>query len=224
MDGILQGLNALYAECENRGAATMGALLTIMIEGAKYMDTLWTVERREYSSLKDRVKDLEQATTASASASATSDPAPIPNEPSEADLTVAGADLGSNGGVAGQFASSLLVPNAANSTGIGTSGTMTFLNQATGDRQLVRSHAISFNVSGTITSGTASAAVKLGSVSFGPRYFSRVPKVNLESLNSDASGALIYVVPSTSGYDVWNGGGTIATAKSYQYAVTVTPN
>lgn len=224
MNSILQGLSALYAECENRGAATMGALLTIMIEGAKYMDTLWTVERREYSSLKDRVKDLEAATTASASASATSDPAPIPNEPSDADLTVAGADLGSNGGVAGQFASSLLVPNAQNSTGIGAAGTMTFLNQATGDRQLVRSHAISFNASGTILSGSPSAPVKMGSVSFGPRYFTRVPKVNLESLNSDASGALIYVVPSTSGYDVWNGGGTIATANSYQYAVTVTPN
>lgn len=224
MNSILQGLSALYAECENRGAATMGALLTIMIEGAKYMDTLWTVQQREYDSLKDRVKDLEAATTASTSASA-DEIAPIPNEPSDADLTTASADLGSNGGVAGQFASSLLVPNAANSTGIGTAGTMTFLNQATGDRQLVRSHAISFNVSGaTITSGSASAPVKMGSVSFGPRYFTRVPKVNLESLNSDASGALIYVVPSTSGYDVWNGGGTIATAKSYQYAVTVTPN
>ena len=223
MDSILQGLTTLYGECQNRGAATMGALLTIMIEGAKYMDTLWTVERREYSSLRDRVKDLEAATTASASASADAI-APIPNEPSDADLTTASADLGSNGGVAGQFASSLLVPNAANSTGIGAAGTLTFLNQATGDRQLVRSHTLSFNVSGTITSGSASAPVKMGSVSFGPRYFSRVPKVNLESLNSDASGALIYVVPSTSGYDVWNGGGTIATAKSYQYSVTVTPN
>ncbi len=223
MDSILQGLTALYAECQNRGAATMGALLTIMIEGAKYMDTLWTVERREYSSLRDRVKDLEAATTASASASA-DEIAPIPNEPSDADLTTASADLGSNGGLAGQFASSLLVPNAANSTGIGAAGTLTFLNQATGDRQLVRSHTLSFNVSGTILSGSASAPVKMGSVSFGPRYFTRVPKVNLESLNSDASGALIFVVPSTSGYDVWNGGGTIATAKSYQYAVTVTPN
>ena len=223
MDSILQGLTTLYGECQNRGAATMGALLTIMIEGAKYMDTLWTVKRREYSSLRDRVKDLEAATTASASASADAI-APIPNEPSDADLTVAGADLGSNGGVAGQFASSLLVPNAQNSTGIGAAGTMTFLNQATGDRQLVRSHAISFNASGTILSGSPSAPVKMGSVSFGPRYFTRVPKVNLESLNSDASGALIYVVPSTSGYDVWNGGGTIATAKSYQYSVTVTPN
>ncbi len=223
MDSILQGLTALYAECQNRGAATMGALLTIMIEGAKYMDTLWTVERREYSSLRDRVKDLEAATTASASASADAI-APIPNEPSDADLTTASADLGSNGGLAGQFASSLLVPNAANSTGIGAAGTLTFLNQATGDRQLVRSHTLSFNVSGTITSGSAYAPVKMGSVSFGPRYFTRVPKVNLESLNSDASGALIFVVPSTSGYDVWNGGGTIATAKSYQYAVTVTPN
>lgn len=224
MDSILQGLTTLYGECQNRGAATMAALLTIMIEGAKYMDTLWTVERREYSSLKDRVKDLEQATTASTSASAGTSGHDIPNEPSDADLALAGAELGSNGGVSGQFASSYLVPNAQNSTGIGGSGTMTFLNVATGDRQLVRSHAVSFNVSGTITSGTASAAVKMGYVSFGGGTFSRPPKVNLESLNSDASGALIYAVVTVGGYEVWNGGGTIATAKSYQYAVTVTPN
>lgn len=224
MDSILRGLTGLYAECEQRGAAMMGALLTIMIEGAKYMDTLWTVERREYDSLKDRVKDLEAATSASASTSAGTSGHDIPNEPSDADLTLAGAELGSNGGVSGQFPSSYLVPNAQNSTGIGASGTMTLLNQATGDRQLVRSHAISFNASGTITSGTPSAAVKMGYVSFGGGTFSRPPKVNLESLNSDASGALIFVVPTISGYEVWNGGGTIDTAKSYKYAVTVTPN
>lgn len=225
MESILQGLTGLYAECQNRGAATMGALLTIMIEGAKFMDTLWTVERREYASLKDRVKDLERVIEPTDPHNPSTSPTVPVNSPSAADLNAAGADLGSNNGVAGAFASTYVSPNATNSTGIGAAGTAGLVNLATGDRQLVRAHEVTFNASGTVTTATVSAPIRLGSVTF-PVAFSRPPKVQIQAANTNGGVLNVHanVYAGGNGYDIVADLGTLVSGSSYYFSVTVTPN
>ena len=76
----------------------------------------------------------------------------------------AGADLGSNGGALGPLLSSYAAANAVNTTGIGATSTAALVNVSTGDRQLVRSHVVSFNAVGTPGTPSISSPLRLGTV------------------------------------------------------------
>lgn len=223
MKTIVEGLQSFHAQCAAEGGTLLGGLTAILVEGARYINDTWRIAKGEFKALKDRVKILEEQGPADSSHTTTS-ASPV-NPPSAHDLVLAGADLGSNGGALGPFSSSYAVANAVNTTGIGATSTAALVNVSTGDRQLVRSHVVSFNAVGTPGTPSISSPLRLGTVTF-PLPFDRPPKVRLTPLSADAGGLNVHVnlYSNGQGYDIVADGGTIATAKSYQYAVTVEPN
>jgi len=141
VDELILTLEGLQAQAKAAGAALIGSILAVVIEGGRFAADVFRSTKDTIAELTGRIEKLEESTsTATAVGTAASD-------------TAGNTSLGTSSAV-GIFASSYVVVNGVDTTGAGAGATASLRNVDGGDSQLARFHRIRLAPAGTPGAGT----------------------------------------------------------------------